>query len=198
MADSLLIIEDETLLAEELARHFRRQGWEVELADTLERARHKLLEEDYDPLVTLADMTLPDGDSLDLFEALQQRGQTGEWILLTGYGGVPESVRALRLGAYDFLEKPCSVERLGAILGGARRSARAQRQLQDQREAGSRRYLSRGLRRHERGRRAATPTPVPSGGGALQRPDHQRRDRHRQGAGGAHPPPLGPAREWSR
>ena len=141
MADSLLIIEDETLLAEELARHFRRQGWEVELADTLERARHKLLEEDYDPLVTLADMTLPDGDSLDLFEALQQRGQTGEWILLTGYGGVPESVRALRLGAYDFLEKPCSVERLGAILGGARRSARAQRQLQDQREAGSRRYL---------------------------------------------------------
>jgi two-component system, NtrC family, response regulator AtoC len=141
MADSLLIIEDEKLLAEELARHFRRQGWEVELAASLEQARRKLLDEGYEPLVTLADMTLPDGNSLDLLEALQQRGLTGEWILLTGYGGVPESVRALRLGAYDFLEKPCGIERLGAILGGARRSARAQRQLRDQREAGSRRYL---------------------------------------------------------
>jgi DNA-binding NtrC family response regulator len=51
------------------------------------------------------------------------------------------TVRPLRLGAYDFLEKPCNLERLRAILNGARRSARAQRQLRDQREAGSRRYL---------------------------------------------------------
>ena len=141
MADSLLIIEDEKLLAEELARHFRRQGWEVELAASLGQARRKLIDEGYEPLVTLADMTLPDGNSLDLLESLRQRGPTGEWVLLTGYGGVPESVRALRLGAYDFLEKPCGIERLSAILGGARRSARAQRQLRDQREAGSRRYL---------------------------------------------------------
>ena len=141
MADSLLIIEDEKLLAEELARHFRRQGWEVELAASLGQARRKLIDEGYEPLVTLADLTLPDGNSLDLLESLRQRGPTGEWVLLTGYGGVPESVRALRLGAYDFLEKPCGIERLSAILGGARRSARAQRQLRDQREAGSRRYL---------------------------------------------------------
>ena len=141
MADSLLIIEDERLLREELARHFRKQDWEVEQAADLEQARHKLIDQGYEPLVTLADMTLPDGNSLDLLETVRQQGQTGEWVLLTGYGGVPESVRALRLGAYDFLEKPCSVERLGAILNGARRSARAQWQLRDQREAGSRRYL---------------------------------------------------------
>jgi site-specific recombinase XerD len=59
----------------------------------------------------------------------------------TGYGGVPESVRALRLGAYDFLEKPCDPQRLGVILNGARRSARARRRLRDLREAGSRKYL---------------------------------------------------------
>jgi DNA-binding NtrC family response regulator len=141
MVDSLLIIEDEQLLGDELARHFRKQGWEVELASTLEQARRKLIEQSFDPLVTLADMTLPDGNSLDLLESIRKQGQIGEWVLLTGYGGVPESVRALRLGAYDFLEKPCRVERLGAILNGARRTARAQRQLRDQREAGSRRYL---------------------------------------------------------
>ncbi len=141
MADALLIIEDERLLAEELARYFRKQDWEVELAANLAQARGKLLEQGFDPLVVLADMTLPDGNSLDLLETARQHAYPGEWILLTGYGGVPESVRALRLGAYDFLEKPCNSERLAAIVNGARRSARAQRQLRDQREAGSRRYL---------------------------------------------------------
>ena len=140
MADSLLIIEDEKLLGEELARHFRRQGWEVDLAASLEQARGKLVEQGADPLVTLADLTLPDGCSLDLLESLRKRGQTGEWVLLTGYGGVPESVRALRLGAYDFLEKPCNIDRLSAILNGAARGARAQRQLRNQREVGSRRF----------------------------------------------------------
>ncbi len=140
MSDSLLIIEDERLIGEELARHFRKQGWEVELAQDLEKARHKLFDEDYDPLVTLADMTLPDGNSLDLLEHVRQLGHDGEWVVLTGYGGVPESVRALRLGAYDFLEKPCNLDRLRTILDGARRSARAQRQLRSQQDSGSRNF----------------------------------------------------------
>ena len=141
MADSLLIIEDEKPLADELVRHFRGQGWDVERAGDLAQARRKLVDQDYDPLVVLADMTLPDGNALDLFESQRERGRSGEWVLLTGCGGVPDSVRALRLGAYDFLEKPIRVERLSAILGGALRSARAQRQLRDQREASGRRYL---------------------------------------------------------
>lgn len=141
MADGLLIIEDERLLAEELARYFRKLDWDVELVGDLAQARHKLIDQGFEPLVVLADMTLPDGNSLDLLETMRKRVFSGEWVLLTGYGGVPESVRALRLGAYDFLEKPCNIDRLAAILTGARRSARAQRQLRDQREAGSRRYL---------------------------------------------------------
>ena len=141
MTDSLFIIEDEALLGVEMARQFRKRGWEVEVATNLEAARCKLIEEGFDPLVTLADMALPDGNSLDLLEALRAKGHTGEWVLLTGYGSVPESVRALRLGAYDFIEKPCNVDRLSAILNGARRSARAQRQLSDQREVGGRLYL---------------------------------------------------------
>ncbi len=138
MADSLLIIEDDETLNRELARYFAEQGWEVERANDLAQASRKLIDESHDPLVTLADMTLPDGNSLDLLEKVRQQGQSGEWILLTGCGTVPDSVRALRLGAYDFLEKPCNVERLAAILNGARRSARAHRQLRDQREAGGR------------------------------------------------------------
>lgn len=141
MVDSLLIIEDEQQLGAEMVSCFRKQGWEVELATNLQQARDKLLDDGMAPLVTLADMALSDGNALDLLEELRQQGRMSEWVLLSGYGGVAESGRALRLGAYDFLEKPCSMERLGAILNGARRNARARRQSRDQREAGSRCFM---------------------------------------------------------
>ncbi|HVO27327.1 MAG TPA: sigma-54 dependent transcriptional regulator [Candidatus Margulisiibacteriota bacterium] len=132
MADTLLLIEDEPLLGTELARHFRREGWEVVLCTDLASARRVLMEDDIEPLVVLSDMNLPDGNALDLLEDVRQHGRSGEWLFLTGYGTVTDSVRALRLGAFDFLEKPCDQKRLDLVVAGAARSARAQRRLRDQ------------------------------------------------------------------
>ncbi len=132
MADTLLLIEDESLLGAELARHFRREGWEVAVAPDLATARCALVDEDLAPLVVISDMALPDGNALDLLGEVRERAGGGEWIFLTGYGSVADSVRALRLGAYDFLEKPWDQKRLDLIVAGAARSARAQRQLHDQ------------------------------------------------------------------
>jgi DNA-binding NtrC family response regulator len=129
MADSLLLIEDEALLGAELARHFRREGWEVVLAPDLAAARRALHDDELAPLVVVSDMQLPDGNALDLLAEVRDRRGGGEWIFLTGYGSVADSVRALRLGAYDFLEKPCDQKRLDLIVAGAARSARAQRQI---------------------------------------------------------------------
>jgi two-component system response regulator AtoC len=131
MHDTLLIIEDEELLGNELVRHFEREGWQVERAVDLENARRLLLEEAREPLVVLSDMSLPDGNALDLLESVRDEGRGGEWIFLTGFGTVADSVRALRLGAYDFLEKPCEPSRLDLVVGGAVRAARAQRRLAD-------------------------------------------------------------------
>ena len=132
MADTLLLIEDEALLGSELARHFRRGGWEVVLVTDLAGARRELLDEELVPLVVVSDMQLPDGNGLDLLTDVRARSGGGEWIFLTGYGSVADSVRALRLGAYDFLEKPCDQKRLDLVVAGAARSARAQRQLDEQ------------------------------------------------------------------
>ena len=131
MSDTLLLIEDESLLGTELARHFRRGGWEVELVADLAGARKALLDEELAPLVVVSDMQLPDGNALDLLADVRARRGGGEWIFLTGYGSVADSVRALRLGAYDFLEKPCDQKRLDLVVAGAARSARAQRQLHE-------------------------------------------------------------------
>ena len=59
-------------------------------------------------------------------------GAFAEWLFLTGYGNAPDSVRALRLGAYDFLEKPCDLDRLDLLVASALRSAAIQRRVADQ------------------------------------------------------------------
>ncbi|MGD8614985.1 MAG: sigma-54 dependent transcriptional regulator [Gammaproteobacteria bacterium] len=140
MSETLLIIEDEQLLGSELVRHYRRASWEVVWAKTFAEAHSQLFERELDPLVVLSDISLPDGNGLDLLDEIRQRGGSGEWVLLTGYGEVPDSVRAMRLGAFDFLTKPCEEDHLDLVIKGAARSARAQRRLKDESENRARRY----------------------------------------------------------
>lgn len=130
MSNTLLIIEDEALLGAELARFFKKNDWEVCVVESLHQAEQRLREQILDPLVVLSDMNLPDGNALDFLEKLKTETDSSEWIFLTGYASVADSVRAVRLGAYDFIEKPCSLDRLNLLVEGAARSARAQRRLQ--------------------------------------------------------------------
>ncbi len=140
MSHTLLIIEDAPLLGQELRRHYGKEGWDVEWARTLREARRLLKEGRLEPLLILSDMNLPDGNALDFMEDIKNSLIHAEWIFLTGYGGVQDSVRALRLGAYEFLEKPCEMSRLDLVMASATRSAQAQRRLLEQAEAGSRRF----------------------------------------------------------
>lgn len=132
MAETLLVIEDEALFGSELARHFRDAGWDVVLVGDLAGGRAALVRDGVDPLVVISDMNLPDGNALDLLEEIRQSASAaGEWLFLTAYGTVADSVRALRLGAYDFIEKPCGFDRLDLALAAAARSALAHRRLRD-------------------------------------------------------------------
>jgi len=140
MTNSLLIIEDESLLRSELSHRYQQFGWDIFVAEDLSNARELLLNEGLEPLVVLSDMYLPDGNALDLFEEIKQKQLVSEWLFMTAYGSIPDSVRALRLGAYDFLEKPCDLERLDLVINGAARSARAQRRVHEHVTAQTRKY----------------------------------------------------------
>lgn len=140
MIKTLLILEDESLLGSELVRHYKKDDWEVEWAKTIEQARDLLLQQHFDPMIVLSDMNLPDGNALDFMRSLKGAFLHIEWLFLSGYGSVPDSVRALRLGAYDFIEKPCDLEHLDLVLNSALRSAQAQRRLLEQAELGHRKY----------------------------------------------------------
>lgn len=140
MIQTLLIIEDEKLLGSELSRHYRKMGWEVVLAATLKEARELLISKTIDPLLILSDMNLPDGNALDFMESIKKYVGSTEWLFLTGFGNVPDSVRALRLGAYDFLEKPCDLDRLDLVIASASRSASMSRRVTLQSMQGHLRY----------------------------------------------------------
>lgn len=140
MANPLLIIEDEEAMAQELARFLSAEDWDVQVAGTLGEARAALNANANEAMVVLADMTLPDGNSLDLLQEVRAQHNLVEWVLLTGYGAIPDSVRALQLGALDFLEKPCDPERLSLVLNGARRGLNARGRLRRQTAEDSRRY----------------------------------------------------------
>jgi DNA-binding NtrC family response regulator len=142
MRDTLLVIEDEPLLGSELREEFAGSGWDAVLATDLAEAERLLTVRHLEPLVVVSDMSLPDGNAMDLLARLRAKGSRGEWIFLTAYGGVPESVRALKLGAFDFLEKPCDSERLQLVVAGAARSARAQRRLHEEERARGSRFTS--------------------------------------------------------
>lgn len=98
MSETLLIIEDEPLLGTELARFFVKRGWEVSIAKKLHEAEVLLSKQDIDPLVVLSDMNLPDGNALDLLESIKPKISSCEWVFLTGYGSVADSVRAVAWG----------------------------------------------------------------------------------------------------
>lgn len=134
MIKNLLVIEDESLLGIELKRHYVKDGWRVRLVNSLHKAQNEILEKQLFPLVVLSDLNLLDGSALDLLEKIRSEQEKSfnqkkicEWVFLTGYGKVDDSVRALRLGAYDFLEKPIDFHRLDSVIAGAERSAIAQR-----------------------------------------------------------------------
>lgn len=150
MIETLLIIEDEKLLGSELSRHYRQSGWEVVLATNLAEAKSLLQKKRIEPLLVLSDMNLPDGNALDFMETMKKNVTYAEWLFLTGYGSVPDSVRALRLGAYDFLEKPCDLERLDLVVASAARSASMQRRVIDQTKQGHRRYSPEAYLGHSR------------------------------------------------
>ncbi len=140
MIDTILIIEDEKLLGSELQRHYLKLGYEVIWLQSYAEAQRKLHSKKFDPSLILSDLNLPDGNGLDLLEEYGKNMSSCEWIFLTGYGDVPDSVRALRLGAFDFLTKPCPLEQLDLIIRSALRSANAQRRLQEKSKDASQRY----------------------------------------------------------
>ena len=105
-----LIVDDEPDIRELLAITLGRMQIDVETAGDYAAAVKHLGSEVYD--LVLTDMRLPDGDGLDLVEWIQAHRPGVPVAVITAHGNVEAAVRALKLGAFDFISKPLD---LGAL-----------------------------------------------------------------------------------
>lgn len=105
---TLLIVDDNRALAENLSEILDEAGYQVRLAASCAEA----LADENDFCVALVDVRLPDGDGIALAEKLKQRLPDSEVILLTGFATLESATAAVSAGAWAYLIKPCSPENL--------------------------------------------------------------------------------------
>jgi two-component system response regulator PilR (NtrC family) len=115
----VLIVDDEPDLVELVGLTLERMGLAHGTAGTLRDAQKQLLAENCD--LVLCDMRLPDGDGLELLNWLQARRPGLPCAVITAHGNIETAVRALKLGAFDFLSKPLDLSALRRLISSALR-----------------------------------------------------------------------------
>src|SRR6266705_3495021 len=106
----LLLIDDDPNTLASLSRAFRLAGYEATVCDSAIRALELIRTERFD--VIFSDVVMPGKDGLSLLEDLKAAGATTPVVMISGQASVEMAVRATRLGAVDFLEKPLSTDKL--------------------------------------------------------------------------------------
>jgi len=114
--ESLLLLEDDALLAEQTRRAFARHGIEVHHAADLQQA-HALLATLATLDAAVLDQNLGNDNGLDLIQPLLARFPHCRVLVLTGYGSIPAAVAATRRGAHNYLTKPASAGEILDALG---------------------------------------------------------------------------------
>ena len=118
----LLIIEDELSLQEIMAATLKKEGYIVETASTYSTAVEKLGTYSYDCI--LLDITLPDGNGLDILEHIKKSGNSVNVIITSARDSIDDKIRGLELGADDYLAKPFHIAELAARIRSVTRRSR--------------------------------------------------------------------------
>lgn len=114
MAQAILIIEDEAILAKNIAVYLQRAGYDTQVADSAESGAECLRE--FKPDVVLLDFHLPGRNGLEFLADLQAENPHLPVIMLTGQGSVELAVEAMKRGAADFLTKPLVLAKLRLVV----------------------------------------------------------------------------------
>src|SRR5271169_6370339 len=136
-AKRILILDDEPNIGVSLRLILEREGYSVTLARTIAEAKPAAERAD----LLLLDVRLPDGSGIEFLRTLREREFFAPAIMISGHGTIAEAVAATRAGAFDFLEKPLSRDKVLLSLKNALEQASLRRENERLRElvgAGSR------------------------------------------------------------
>jgi len=129
MKASILIVDDEAGVRAALSGVLRDEGYSVDAVDSGEACLDRVVRTAYD--VILLDIWLPGIDGLATLARLRERHVDVPIVMISGHGNIESAVRAIKMGAFDFVEKPLSLEKTVLVVSNARR----QRQLEAENRA---------------------------------------------------------------
>ncbi|APR79403.1 Formate hydrogenlyase transcriptional activator [Minicystis rosea] len=120
----ILVLDDEPSILTTLQKTLTLEGYGVDVAGGIAIAEERIAKRSYD--LAIFDVSLPDGDGVELLKRVRAAGNDLPVIMMSGHATIDAAVRATRLGALDFLEKPLSTDRLILVIDNVLRLVRAE------------------------------------------------------------------------
>jgi two-component system nitrogen regulation response regulator NtrX len=119
---TVLIVDDEAGVRSALSGVLRDEGYSVDSVDSGEACLDRVSRAPYDVIVL--DIWLPGMDGLATLARLRERRVDAPVVMISGHGNIESAVKAIKLGAFDFVEKPLSLEKTVLVIGNAVRQSR--------------------------------------------------------------------------
>src|SRR5215510_9056318 len=134
----ILIVDDEAGVRASLGGVLRDEGYDVDAVDSGEACLEQIGKRAYD--LVLLDIWLPGIDGMATLERLRERRVDAQVIMISGHANVESAVKATKLGAFDFIEKPLSLEKTVLAVRNALRQRRLEVENRALRARVDRRY----------------------------------------------------------
>lgn len=125
----IYVIEDNPVYNDYVCNLLKKEGFETLQAFHLNTAR-KLLAKIGEDDIVLADLRLPDGESIDLLRWMRANGKEQPFIVMTNYGEVNSAVESMKLGSKDYIQKPLLEDRLVPLVRSIQKEQEKRRQRQ--------------------------------------------------------------------
>ena len=106
----ILLVDDEVVFTNNVAKLLSNRGYQVKAVNSGDEAIRALMNNSYDVMVL--DLKMPGIDGIATIRDMKKLGLPTEVLILTGHGSIDMALEAIKLGAYDYLTKPCQITEL--------------------------------------------------------------------------------------
>jgi len=113
----VLLVDDEVVFTSNMSKLLQNRGYRVTAVNSGEAAISAMQKEGFD--VVVLDLRMPGMDGLTTLKEIKKQGLFTQTLILTGHGSIDSAMEATKLGAYDYLPKPCEIGELVAKIEGA-------------------------------------------------------------------------------
>jgi DNA-binding NtrC family response regulator len=127
----ILLVDDEVVFTRNMSKLLTNRGYQVTAVNSGDGAIRSLEEQGFDVIVL--DLKMPGMDGIATLKEIKKLGLFTQTLILTGHGSIDTALEAIKLGAYDYLTKPCEIDELVAKIEGAweKKDRAEQQELQD-------------------------------------------------------------------